>query len=893
MPNDTSAFTLSLFDNTALSSWSQHALQAVADPTEGDQADVDDDSDTPPPPADPAVRGSNFHLAADRELARGWPARARDNITAISLSKALEQSGRAPTPDEQARLLRFIGFGASELAQNCFRRPCEDEFRGGWEAIGTALEVAVTPEEYAALQRATQYAHYTPETIIRGLWRAAGRLGFTGGRVLEPGMGTGLFFALLPAALRQACQLTGIEYDPITARIARLVHPEARVRCEDYTRSPLTGRFDLVIGNPPFSDRVVRADPLMRALGLRLHDYFIARSIARLHPGGIALFVTSTGTMDKAGTTAREHIAAMADLVGAVRLPEGSMRASAGTDVVIDLLVFQRRADGRPPAGAAWIDLAAVENAAADEEAEDEGDADSPALSGIQVNRYFADHPEMVLGDHALRRGIYGPALAYTCRPRKDGPALETLLTKALDRLPAGIFTASGESLTSIDIDDGTVAQVGTAADGATIKEGSYLIGKTGELMQVVDGEPRVVAIKSGKGSSGILAHGEKIIRALLPIRDAVREVLRAQAADQPWAPAQVRLRIAYGGFVRGFGPINHTVVSVTTDPETGEERETHRRPNLAPFADDPDCWLVASIEDHDLESGLARMGPIFREWVIAPPTAPLIATAADALAVTLNETGRVDIDHLAELLDRDPETALAQLGETVFRNPHTQAWETDDAYLSGTVRTKLAIAEAAAERDPQYARNVTALRLVQPEDLLPSDITARLGAPWIPPADIEAFAAEVMGTATRVRHTVEIAAWSVDAGAFAGTAAGTSEWGTARRNAGWLLHDALNSATPQIFDTVVEDGVEKRVLNSEATEAAKEKLAKIKEAFSGWIWTDADRTDRLARVYNDRFKCAVVALISRDERSDFSSGSAGISRDRSAYRRGKPHKGP
>ncbi len=372
--------------------------------------------------------------------------------------------------------------------------------------------------------------------------------------------------------------------------------------------------------------------------------------------------------------------------------------------------------------------------------------------------------------------------------------------------------------------------------------------------MQIVDGEARAVAIKEGKGSSGIFARDAKIIRALLPIRDAVREVLRAQAADQPWTPAQIRLRIAYSTFVRGFGPINHTVISVTTDPETGEERETHRRPNLAPFADDPDCWLVASIEDYDLESGLARMGPIFRERVIAPPAAPLIATAADALAVTLNETGRVDIDHLAELLDRDPETALAQLGDTVFRNPGTEAWETDDAYLSGSVRTKLALAEAAAERDPQYARNVAALRRVQPEDLLPSDITARLGAPWIPAADIEAFAAEVMGTATRVRHTVEIASWSVDIAPFIGTAAGTSEWGTARRNAGWLLHDALNSATPQIFDTIVEDGVEKRVLNSEATEAAKEKLARIKEAFTGWIWTDPDRTDRLARIYNDRF---------------------------------------
>ena len=359
MPTDDNNFTLSLFDDTALSGWTHHAPPIGVDSCGAIEADADDDKedgDTAPSAAAPATRGSNFHLAGDRALARGWPARARDNIAAISLSKMLEQTGRAPTPEEQAQLLRFVGFGASELAQNCFRRPGEDAFRPEWHEIGATLEAAVTPEEYAALQRATQYAHYTPELIIRALWRAAERLGFYGGRVLEPGMDTGLFFALLPAALRDACQLTGIEYDPVTARIARLVHPAAQVRCEDYARSRLTGPFHLVIGNPPFSDRVVRADPITRTLGLRLHDYFIARSIARLRPGGIALLVTSTGTMDKANTTAREHIATMADLVGAVRLPEGSMRAAAGTDVVIDLLMFQRRADDQPAVGAAWID---------------------------------------------------------------------------------------------------------------------------------------------------------------------------------------------------------------------------------------------------------------------------------------------------------------------------------------------------------------------------------------------------------------------------------------------------------------------------------------------------------------------------------------------------------
>ena len=349
---DAAQYTLGLFDSTALG-WTLDTPKAADAPLHHDEADTVPVS----PSGVTSVPGTNFYLDSDRALARGWPARARDNITAIRLSKELHESGRAASADEQAQLLRFIGFGATDLAQNCFPLPGADGFRPGWEEIGGDLASVTTPAEYAALQRATQYAHYTPEPVIRSLWRAAQHLGFEGGRVLEPGMGTGLFFALLPEALREATRLTGVEYDPITARIAALIHPEARVRCEDYTRSTLGGGFDLAIGNPPFADRIVRADPSTAALGLRLHDYFIARSISRLRPGGIALFVTSTGTMDKATTTAREHIASLADLVGAVRLPEGTMRATAGTEVVIDVLVFQRRAEGQEPQGANWMSL--------------------------------------------------------------------------------------------------------------------------------------------------------------------------------------------------------------------------------------------------------------------------------------------------------------------------------------------------------------------------------------------------------------------------------------------------------------------------------------------------------------------------------------------------------
>ena len=847
---DTAPFTMTLFDATALTST---LYTPAAEPvTISPACDQDDDDDPKVPTAPTAVHGTNYYLTTDRSLARGWKARARDNLAAIRLSKELEASDRPATPDEQAQLLRFTGFGATELAQNCFPLPGATTFRDGWEETGRTLMTLASPAEFAALRRSTQYAHFTPEPIVRALWRAARHLGFSGGRVLEPGMGTGLFFALLPPELRSTTRLTGIEYDPITARIARLVHPEAMIRCEDYTRSQLGGGFDLVIGNPPFADRIVRADPATAPLGLRLHDYFVARSIARLRPGGLALFVTSTGTMDKASTTAREHIAGMADLVGAVRLPESSMRAVAGTDVVVDVLVFQRRAPGQEPGGQNWITLSAIVP-----EAGHPGDGDGatlPEARTVEINAYFAAHPGMVLGTHAVRSGIYGPEPTYTCRPRHGAGKLEDRLCEALLRLPANIFTPSAESAPDLNETGLIPVRTGTAADGGAIKEGSYLIGKDGRLMQVAGGGAVAITIKQGKGGEGLTPKAAKIIRALLPIRDAVREVLRAQAADQPWTQAQVKLRLAYSGFIRHFGPLNHTVVTVTTDAETGEERETHRRPNLAPFADDPDAWLVAAIEEYDLETGLARMGPIFRDRVIAPPAPPLITSAADALAVTLSEVGRVDLDHVAGLLECDPETALAELGPAIFRNPRTECWETVDCYLSGAVRTKLAVAEAAAAADPQYARNVLALREVQPADLRPSDITARLGAPWLPTDVIAAFALQVMATETTVLHCAELASWTVDTAAFAGTAAGTSEWGTPRRHAGHLLHDALNSATPQIFDTITEDGVEKRVLNAEATEAAKEKLVRIKDAFTAWVWIDPDRTERLAAIYNTSF---------------------------------------
>ncbi|MEW6454873.1 N-6 DNA methylase [Bradyrhizobium sp. OHSU_III] len=842
-------FTLDLFGNTALSSGLGLGVTAFAADATGDDDPHDDPpSSTPSPSASttasprPTPSGSrkravDFHLAGDRGLAKGWKQRARDSIAAIRLAAQIEADERPATRDEQERLIRFTGFGASELANGVFRRPGETAFAKGWDKIGAELQDAVDDADYASLARCTQYAHFTPEFIVRAIWAGVQRLGWRGGRVLEPGIGTGLFPALMPEGLRDASHVTGVELDPVTARIARLLQPRARIVTGDFARTELPARFDLVVGNPPFSDRTVRSDRALRSLGLRLHDYFIVKAIRLLKPGALAAFVTSHGTMDKADSGAREEIAKHADLVGAVRLPEGSFRADAGTDVVVDILFFRRRKHGEAEGDLAWLDLEEVRPATAGEGA-------------IRVNRWFARHPDMVLGTHALTSGPFGET--YTCLLNDDSD-FETALSDAITRLPEALYDGEPEAI-DFDAEEDASPTHATGAAGLTAREGSYLLDNRHGLMQVIDGAPVPVGVRKGRSADGVPEKHVRIISKLIPIREVVREVLKCQELDRPWKDAQVRLRIAWSNFVRSFGPINTTVVSTTEDPETGEVRETHRRPNFQPFLDDPDCWLVASIEDYDLESDTARPGPIFTERVIAPPAPPVITSAVDALAVVLNERGHVDPDHIAELLHRDVEDVIAELGSAIFRNPTDGSWQCADAYLSGAVRAKLAAAEAAAALDPAYERNVAALRDVLPADLRPSDITARLGAPWIPADDIVAFVKETMGADIKIHHMPELASWTVEARQLGWIAAGTSEWGTERRHAGQLLSDALNSSVPQIFDTIRDGDSERRVLNVVDTEAAKEKLSRIKTAFQNWIWSDPDRTDRLARIYNDKF---------------------------------------
>ncbi|RUV66095.1 lactate dehydrogenase, partial [Mesorhizobium sp. M5C.F.Cr.IN.023.01.1.1] len=536
MSND-DPFTIDLFGNTALASGLGLGVTAFAT---GFDADPDHDDDPPPtapapaapvaaavrPPAqDRRERGLNFHLIGGRGLARGWKARARDSIEAIRLAAAIEADQRPATRDEQVRLIRFTGFGASELANGVFRRPGEDSFRKGWEEIGAELQEVVDDAGYASLARCTQYAHFTPEFIVRAIWAGLLRLGWRGGRVLEPGIGTGLFPALMPEELRGVSHITGVELDPVTARIARLLQPRARIVTGDFARTELPAQFDLAIGNPPFSDRTVRSDRALRSLGLRLHDYFIVKAVDRLKPGGLAAFVTSHGTMDKADSTAREPIAKLADIVAAFRLPEGSFRADAGTDVVVDILFFRKRKAGEPEGDVTWLDLEEIRPATQEEGA-------------IRVNRWFARHPAFVLGAHALRRGIYGPDETYTCVPN-DGEDLEVALTAAINLLPESLYDGEPDVLNP-ELEEADDQAAADLPSDRHVREGSYFFDKAQGLMQVVDGEPVAVKVRKGRSSDGVPEKHVRIIQKLIPIRDAVREVLKNQELDRPWKEAQV-----------------------------------------------------------------------------------------------------------------------------------------------------------------------------------------------------------------------------------------------------------------------------------------------------------------------------------------------------------------
>ncbi|MFP5376361.1 MAG: helicase, partial [Acidimicrobiia bacterium] len=668
--------------------------------------------------------------------------------------RALGSEGRAATADEQAVLARWSGWGS---LPGVF-----DADNGQWVAVRAELRAILDEREWRSARRTTLNAHYTPLPFAQAVWAAARHMGFTGGRVLEPGCGTGVFLGAAPDDLD--LELVGVELNPVTAAIAQALYPHASIRREGFqdTRYP-EGWFDVAVGNVPFA-KVALTDPVHNRGGHSIHNHFLIKSLRLTRPGGLVACFTSRFTFDARSPAARREIASLADLVGAVRLPEGAFRAVAGTDVVIDLVVLRRREPGLPPRG---VDFErTVEVATPD--------------GAVTVNQVFAARPGWVLGDLSSVGGQYGEH-DLTVRPRPGAPVVDQLRA-ALDDVVAGALEA-GLALTERPVSPQAPPSVGQPASARTEpwhKEGS-LLGTGARFARMVDGRPEPVAPSPANGASEL--------RAVIALRDTVFELLEAQSRswdDDAFEPARQRLNRQYDSYVRRYGPLNRFNLARTgrVDPDTGEERHRKVFPRMGGFRHDPDLYAVLALEHFDPDTRSATKAAIFERRVVTPRQPRLGADSAqDALSICLDTHGRPDLGEIARLLGVDASTARAQLGELVYDDPSTGALVTAAEYLSGDVRAKLATARAAVEGDKRFAVNVGALERVHPVDLTPAEIDARLGATWIGPDDVAAFVRQVLACdSVVVEHVPLMATWSLSAaGGERSTVAMTSEWGTAR----------------------------------------------------------------------------------------------------------------
>jgi len=756
------------------------------------------------------------HSATVIALASGEKTKAREIIAAIRTLKQLEGEHRAATKEERMALARFCGFGPVALC--IFPNPVTGRYKdASWQAMGEELRSLLSPEEYASAKRTTFNAFYTSSTVIRAMFQGLARLGMPDNSlVLEPGCGPGRFPFMAPAAMR----FLGVELDSISGRIARALHPNQDIRIENFRDSNIPP-VDAVIGNVPFAD--LKLD--YHGQKLSLHDFFFAKSVDSLKPGGVLALVTSHFTLDKQNAGLREYLASKADFVGAIRLPSDAFKRE-GTHVVTDIVFLRKRAPGEPAkhADPAWLETKPIDI---------EGDA-------IPINRYFLNHPEMVLGTWSRKDRLYDAG--YSVIGNGD---LASLLREAIQRLPeyaplqATAPAASAPAFTP-------------PPPERHITEGSFFIGEDRTIHQMVDGQ----AVPVVYGGTRLAANGTmtgKRLAALIGLRDCARQVLQSQ--NEGWPEhhrdeARKTLNLAYDRFEAAYGPINKTTFS-----EGKDDGVIRRMPNLVKFREDPDAMLVMALEDYDETTSKADKAPILTKDVVGKtPPITHVTSAEEGLLVSLNQRGTVDSPFIAELYGKPEATVITELGDLIFHDPESKTWQTADAYLSGNVRAKLKAAEAAGS---QYARNAEALRAVQPEDVTPGDIDANLGAPWIPENDIRDFAASLFNIspeAIPVAHLTKEALWSIEPDYSAKqSVAATSEFGTPRANGTWLLELALNMKTPVVYDPDPADS-DKRVVNQEATLAAREKQKIIKEKFRQWIFADPDRTERLVRLYNDTY---------------------------------------
>lgn len=783
------------------------------------------------PPQSPAVSPSSPQTSS------GEKAKARDIIAAIRTLQTIETESRPPTTAERDILARFPGFGP--VALSIFPDPITTRFKDGWQTIGEELKSLLPPNEYESARRTVFSQYFTSPAVMSSMHAALSLLGVSNNAlILEPGCGHGNFLSHGKPAQR----FIGVELDYISGRIARALHPNADIRIEDFQRTKLPP-LDAVIGNVPFAD--IKLD--FHGQKLSLHDFFIAKSVEALKPGGVLAIVTSHYTMDKQNAAVRAHLASQADFLGAIRLPSDAFKRE-GTAVLTDILFLRKRAPGQAANHAAeWITTATLAL----------GDASVP------VNSYFLEHPEMVLGDWSRKDTLYGGE-GFSVIGNGD---LATQLKQAVERLPKVEKSQAEQAnppptsnLNAISTENPQKTTIDRPQPLFTpppplrhITEGSFFVGDDHGIRQVEDGN----AIPVVYGSTPLTDYGTmtgKRIARLIGLRDFGRRVLQSQNEGWPEANRQQArrdLNRAYDAFFHAYGPINKTSFSETKDGTT-----IRRMPNLVKFREDPDAMLVMSLEEYDEATNTATKAAIMKKDVVGPrPPVTHVTTAEEGLLVSLDHRGAVDLPYIAKLYGKSQAEIVTELGDLIYRDPATREWQTADAYLSGNVREKLVTAEKAG---PEYERNAAALRQVQPEDVLPGDIDANLGAPWIPASDIQAFAADLFGVSAdsfQIGHLKQDAVWSIEPDYRASTSvAATSDYGTPRINGVTLLDLALNLKSPAIYDTVHLGDREERVLNVEETQAAKEKQRAIKEQFKSWIFSDPDRTERLVRSYNDTY---------------------------------------
>ena len=763
-------------------------------------------------PEIPPEQRHNIRITDDHLGEGGAKAKFHNNVAAIRTLREIEFDNRLATPEEQEILSRYVGWGGLPQAFDENNEQWADEF--------AELYGLLSPEEYEAAKATTLNAHYTSPTVVKAIYQAVENMGFRTGSILEPSCGIGNFFGLVPESMSES-NLYGVELDPLTGRIAQQLYQQSSIAVQGFEDTELPDSFfDLAIGNVPFGSYSLH-DKRYDKHHFLIHDYFFAKTLDKVRPGGVVAFITSKGTMDKQNPSVRQYIAERAQLIGVIRLPNNAFLANAGTQVTTDILFLQKReklVDVRlpePDSGLEWLHLGQTED-------------------GVPVNQYFLDHPEMMLGQMAFDRSMYGNEKETTCKPL-EGESLSDLLAKAVGNLhaqytPYEMQELDEEEDRSIPADPTVRNFSYTVVDGA-------IYYRENSLMHPVE-----VSVTAGNR-----------IRGMIELRDCARSLLEIQmenGSEEAVQAGQQEMNRLYDSFTAQYGLLNS-------------------RANTSVFSADSSFPLLCSLEVLDEQGSLKRKADMFTKRTIQPYRAVThVDTASESLAVSLGEKARVDLGYMASLIGKTQEQLVEELRGVIFpvpgevRTNGPPHYVTADEYLSGNVREKLRQARAAAETDPAYATNVEALEKVQPKDLTAGEISVRLGAAWIPEDVAEQFTHELLETPfyyksrIRVRYSPVTGEWNVSEKSLDRSNIRVfSTYGTKRVNAYKLIEDTLNLRDVRVFDTIQdENGKEQRVLNKKETAIAQDKQDQIKEKFQEWVWSDPARRERLCALYNEKF---------------------------------------